>query len=467
MNSVSRESHTPNHVMQSSLGRPSPSRVEIAVRVAGLVLAGLTSIPMIAHAASINVPCQLAQLINAIGGAVNGDVLSLADGCIYVLPTANNTNVILGDNGLPLINQRLTIKGNGAVIMRSSAVGTPNFRIIEVAPGADLTLDGVTLENGSAGGTQRAGRGGGIYNLGTLRIEHSILSNNVATDGGGIGNGNAQGIGPVVQATLMLGNDSTLSGNSAAADGGGIANGISSTVNLTDCTISHNFANLPSSSGGGIASQGTAILNKCTITGNTATVGGGIANAGHLFLTDSLVTGNHAIAANIISCQFTGLGGGIFNAPVQDSTVTLIHSPVTGNEAIAAKSSSGCSSNGISNTGLGGGILNAAFGGIFGTTRLTDNDVIGNSAASGGGIANAGHMTLTLSNVSGNNSTGSGGGIFNVTDRGTNIPIAALTLTDSDITDNQAASGGGIFNEHGNKVTLNESTVIGNTPDDF
>jgi hypothetical protein len=107
MNSVSGESHTPNPVMQTSLGRPSPSRVEIAVRVAGLVLAGLTSIPMIAHAASTNVPCQLAQLINAISGAVNGDVLSLADGCIYVLPTANNTNVILGDNGLPLINQRL------------------------------------------------------------------------------------------------------------------------------------------------------------------------------------------------------------------------------------------------------------------------------------------------------------------------------------------------------------------------
>ena len=116
MNSVSGESHTPDHVMQTSLGRPWPSRVEIAVRVAGLVLAGLTSIPMIAQAASINVPCQLAQLINAISGAVNGDVLFLADGCIYVLPTANNTNVILGDNGLPLINQRLTIKGNGAIM---------------------------------------------------------------------------------------------------------------------------------------------------------------------------------------------------------------------------------------------------------------------------------------------------------------------------------------------------------------
>jgi hypothetical protein len=75
-------------------------------------------------------------------------------------------------------------------------------------------------------------------------------------------------------------------------------------------------------------------------------------------------------------------------------------------------------------------------------------------------------MTLTLSHVSGNTSTGSGGGIFNVTDRGTNIPIAVLTLTYSDITDNQTG-GGSIFNENGNKVTLNESTVIANTPDDF
>ena len=141
----------------------------------------------------------------------------------------------------------------------------------------------------------------------------------------------------------------------------------------------------------------------------------------------------------------------------------LIHSPVTGNEAIAANSGSGCSSINISNTGLGGGILNAAFGGAFGTATLTDSDVIGNNAASGGGIANAGKMTLPHSNLARNNSMGSGGGIFNVTDRGTNVPIAALTLTRSDITDNQAG-GGGIFNETGNTVTLDHSSVTGNTP---
>jgi len=94
MNSVSGESHTPNHVMQTSLGRPSPSRVEIAVRVAGLVLAGLTSIPMIAHAASTNVPCQLAQLINAISGAVNGDVLSLTVASTFFPPPITQTSFL-------------------------------------------------------------------------------------------------------------------------------------------------------------------------------------------------------------------------------------------------------------------------------------------------------------------------------------------------------------------------------------
>jgi len=91
-------------------------------------------------------------------------------------------------------------------------------------------------------------------------------------------------------------------------------------------------------------------------------------------------------------------------------------------------------------------------------------DLVGNNAASGGGIANAGKMTLTHSNLTRNNSMGSGGGIFNVTDRGTNVPIAALTLTRSDITDNQAGGGGGIFNETGNTVTLDHSSVTGNTP---
>jgi hypothetical protein len=494
MKRINAVSPSPNHVMQSLLGRRSGAG--IAVCVASFAIVGLTSAPMVAHAVTVKVGCPLpvigpGTLIADISSAVNGDILSLAEGCIYTLLAVDPSSVPnLGNVGLPVIKVTLTIKGNGATITR--AQGAPAFRIFQVGgvpsqPGkGDLTITNLTVDNGDAedGGALppahfTKGRGGGIYNLGTLKVINGTLSHNHASvGGGGIGNGDPAEVGPApASGNLTIDKGTLLFNNSVDANGngGGIASGSTSTMNLTDCTISDNFANLPGSGGGpsgggGIASQGTAILNKCTITGNTAFTGGGISNAGQLLMTDSRVTSNHAIADNSSNCQFTGLGGGIYNAPVPPpapvSTVTLIHSPVTGNEAIAAKSGSGCNS--INDTGLGGGILNAAFKGVFGTARFTDSDVSGNSAASGGGIANVGPMTLTHSNVTGNNSTGDGGGIFNLTDRGNNTPIAALTLTHSDVTDNHAGgAGGGIFSETGNKVTLNDSTVTGNTPDEF
>jgi hypothetical protein len=427
----------------------------------------------VAHAATDQVDCNnIDHLIRDLRDSTL-DFLSLEEGCIYNLTAVDaSSDSQFGNVGLPRIKRTLTIKGNGATIRRMPPNPAVTFRILQVDPGGDLTLSDLTIDNGNAAGnpdpTQnfRPALGGGIFNLGTLKVNHITLSRNHADFGGaGIENGEPQedAIQNPTGGSLTL-SDSVFFDNSGGI-GAAIGNGATSTMNLTGCTI---FQNTASSEGGGVGNQGTGILNKCTISGNTTTgVGGGIVNGGQLFLTDSPVTGNHAIADNSSNCRFTGLGGGIHNAPNNGNTVTLIRSPVTGNEAIAAKSGSGC--NFIDDTGLGGGILNAAFNGVFGIARLTDSDVSGNSAASGGGIANVGPMTLTRSNVTGNNSTGDGGGIFNLTDRAPAAkPIAALTLTDSDVTDNHAGGdGGGIFNQTGNKVTLNQSTVTGNTPDDF
>ena len=74
----------------------------------------------------------------------------------------------------------------------------------------------------------------------------------------------------------------------------------------------------------------------------------------------------------------------------------------------------------------------------------------------GGGIYNAGTLTLTQSTVSGNSSTDVGGGIIN--DGGT------LTLLNSTVMENwsQNDSGGGVFNNAGT-VTLVDSTIRANT----
>ena len=317
------------------------------------------------------------------------------------------------------------------------------------------------MDNGDTSGTDpKAGRGGGISNLGTLKVTNSTFSRNHASfGGGGIGNGIPEE--PDLHVSAVPGNltlsDSVFFDNNGGGIGGAIGSGAGSTMNLTGCTIFHNTASIE---GGGVANQGSAILNKCTISGNSGSLGGGIVNGGQLFLTDSLVAGNNAPGSPTDPLS-TGLGGGLLN--VASATVTLNHTDVTGNSA----------ANG------GGGIVNASFQGQVGTATVIDSDVSGNSTTSvnpgvgfpgiGAGILNGGNMSLTHSNVTGNNATADGGGIYNASDPSSGAALADLTLTHSDVTNNNAGQGhhgGGIFNQASNKIRLNQSTVVFNTPDD-
>ena len=100
---------------------------------------------------------------------------------------------------------------------------------------------------------------------------------------------------------------------------------------------------------------------------------------------------------------------------------------------------------------FGGGIYNAGLLTVAGST------LSGNSAAhNGGGIFNNyGTLTLTNSTLSGNSAQSYGGGIFN--NQGT------LTLTDSTLSNNsvQDVAGGGIFNY--GTLTLTGTTFSGNS----
>ena len=63
----------------------------------------------------------------------------------------------------------------------------------------------------------------------------------------------------------------------------------SGTAMLNGCTISGNSAG----NGGGVVNTGTATLNGCTISGNAATYGGGgLANAVRATLNDCTIGGN-------------------------------------------------------------------------------------------------------------------------------------------------------------------------------
>ncbi|MDF3040271.1 MAG: putative outer membrane protein pmp20 precursor [Thermomicrobiales bacterium] len=106
------------------------------------------------------------------------------------------------------------------------------------------------------------------------------------------------------------------------------------------------------------------------------------------------------------------------------------------------------------NGGDGGGIDNA------GTLTLDGVSVTANSANQGGGIVNraGGTLTLTESRVSGNKAGSQGGGLF--------VFGGDVTLTRTDVAANEAGpgqsgQGGGIFTL-GGAVRLNESRVTGN-----
>jgi hypothetical protein len=120
-----------------------------------------------------------------------------------------------GPNGLPAIDNDITINGNGSVIERGDLWGgppVPAFRLFYVSGGysglslGKLTLYDLTLVGGFAkggdggpGGGGGLGAGGAVFNQGTLILNRVTLAFNLAVGGnGGIADydpGGYQGLG--------------------------------------------------------------------------------------------------------------------------------------------------------------------------------------------------------------------------------------------------------------------------------
>lgn len=94
-----------------------------------------------------------------------------------------------------------------------------------------------------------------------------------------------------------------------------------------------------------------------------------------------------------------------------------------------------------------------------GNLTLNGTTISGGRLGSGGGITNFGTLTLNNSTVSGNTApvegaSSNGGGLSNV---------GTATLNNSTVSDNTARNGGGIFNTGSGTLTLNNSTVSGDS----
>lgn len=351
-----------------SLRRPRQAATLLAAPAFALGFTGLGAAP--AHAATINVACSPAALIQAITTAnstpTTSDTLNLAHDCTY---TYTEQFAGPGQAALPQITSPISINGRNATITRDDHSDS-EFRFFNLpsATGANLTLRDLALTNAKAGGGARggaiqlgfgtvaslvntrltgntsskgggainnnngtlrvvgsyfnsnnteAGPGGAILSSGTTRVDRSVFTNN-STGPATSGNGGAISHSSISAPFALT--ESILTGNEAQGLGGAIHNN-SSSATVTGSQIRSNNAR----TGGGIANFGTLTTNvQTTIRGNTASFsGGGIYNFGTLDARNTVIDGNAVIQ---------GTGAGIHN----QGDATLNDSRVTGNTAAHA-----------------------------------------------------------------------------------------------------------------------------------
>jgi hypothetical protein len=317
--------------------------------------------------------------INAANAAGGSNTITLVAGTTFTLTSvADSTD---GGSGLPVIaaNDNLSIVGNGDVIQRSTAAGTPDFRLFRVDSGASLALANVTLQGGRVdwggfmddpnGRLIGFGRGGAIYSEGSLSLNGVTVQNNIAetTDSSG-----ALGGGIYSTGSLTL-NASTIQNNQALSHG----------IVITGALASGGYGG--DAEGGGLFVLGTASLTNVTLNGNTVQGGIGGPKDHESF---RLENGHLVHFTNPPGNGGNGLGGGIYVG--SGAAVSLHNCTVTSNSAIGGKKGGTGAADGL---GEGGGLSIDPLAPV-GLDAFTVVNVLSNSASTSGNNISGSYTTL-------------------------------------------------------------------------
>jgi CSLREA domain-containing protein len=378
--------------------------------------------------------------------------------------------------------------GAGDVVIKGKA--GYSGRIIQVHSGSvvlrDMTLRDGNLSNGRAGAGLRTepdttttlnnvvvgsntadGNAGGILNRGTMTLNGSAVTNNIAVNptqgGGGLFNDD--------NATLTL-NDSRVLNNTAEGEvaGGGLYNDVGATLVLDNTTVDGNKVEaapsltivLSRAYGGGIFSDGVLNIVQSTISNNSTSAelpfaGGIYAGAGGTIIDRTLITGNAA------QCLFGGGGNIAFGGGIHQSAGQLgITNSIISNNPARSTSLSAFS-------GGGGGL----FVSLSLTATVINSTISGNSATMqgegadgfGGGffVRAGGSLIVVNSTISGNNADADGGGVFLQ-----NGDASLYSTTVKGNTSNADGTGGGtgggiaMLDVLGSVVTMRNSVLAGN-----
>ncbi|HZJ14322.1 MAG TPA: hypothetical protein VFD27_04695, partial [Chthoniobacteraceae bacterium] len=295
-------------------------------------------------------------------------------------------------------------------------------------PNGTVTIAGCTLEKNIAAGARGdaetldggSAAGGALYvAAGALDLKNSKLTGNQARGGNGFTETRTydDGYGEITYDVEYSGGD---------ASGGALFVDVGATANISESRIKFNTAiggrglGVSGGYGGGIANAGEVTISSSKIKRNEASgallaQGGGLHNWGTASLDEVTVAGNQ-LGAIEGAKGVSVAGGGIFNGDGQ--TLTIQHSTISGNVGIASNGYRGADgakgyngpdgedgpngdrgSNGYDGyAGYSGGSGYDGYSGGYGGSAL------------GGGIYNAGTLTLMTSVISGNQMQAGKGG---------------------------------------------------------
>lgn len=407
------------------------------------------------------------------GGGVfnNGGLVDIDGGTI----TGNTALGAAGSGGG--IHNRGFLEVTGTVISGNSASraggGIEDTGAALASRGGPITrtaiLNNITLDDNDGG--MAPGNGGGLHSGGgNVAMGGSIVTNNVAVEGGGLwGSGVLD-----VENTTITGNIAT--GDPATKGGGGVFNS-GGALQITGGTIAGNTATGTAGSGGGVFHLGgTTSINGTEISGNTAVrAGGGLETAigGTISVTDvdfvSNTTGaspGNGGAIHVTAGDVTVTGGSAsFNIAASEGggfwnnagwTMTVDGTSFSTNDAQGDAADNG-----------GGGLFNNGGTLIVRNATVEDNTASGISG-SGGGLFNfGGRMEIFDTMVSGNTSNRAGGGIEDTGaamsrgDLETGTFIANTVVSGNDAGTNPG-NGGGVHSGSG-FVNFSSGEVSGNT----
>lgn len=250
-------------------------------------------------------------------GIYNAGILTLFGSTVSDNFSSNDGAGIYNSGTLELVSS--TLSGNGCGLPGASGGGIYN------SGSGTITLVNSTV---SANAVHDGGLGAGIYNIGSLKLLGSTISNNNDFFGQGAG---------IYNNALLTARNTTFSGNSSVDDdGGAIVN--SGVATIMNSTFSGNSAS-NGGWGGAIYNSGTLTVVNGTLSGNSASDSAGHGRGGAIYNGGGTVT----MSFGTLSANSADLGGAIFNNGTLALKSTLLAGQSSGGNCYSSGTSSSSS----------------------------------------------------------------------------------------------------------------------------